>query len=86
MKEIPKNCRECGDNLKVGSVDADKIKIWHPDSFGGSQYRLDSPFNEKTGERNEAETRTCPNWKTSFLWGTNAHDKIIIYKGDLHYL
>ena len=86
MKEIPKNCRECGADLKIGNVNADKIKVLHNDGFGGSSYRLDTPFNEKTGERNEAETRTCPKWRTYFLWGTNAHDKVIIYEDDLHWL
>ncbi len=93
MRELPEYCRECGSKLKIGSVDADKIKVWFHDSMGGTLCRLDSPFDEKTGGRNEAETRTCPNWKPVFSFrtfifggGSNSHDKIIIYENDLHWL
>ncbi len=84
MKTIPSYCRDCGNKLVVGKVDADKIKIHYEDSMGGRMFRLDAPFDEKTGLKNEAETRTCPNWK--HRWIGSEHDKIVIYKDDLHYL
>lgn len=86
MKTIPKFCRECGLALKAGSVDADKIKILDWDSAGGSTFTLDSAFNEKTGERNEAETYTCPKWRKHWFLGSNSHDKIVFYENDLHWL
>jgi len=77
-----KYCRECGSRLFSSTIDADKIKVWYPDSMGGTMFILDSPFNEKTGEKNIAELLECPNKKRFF----NNHDKIVIYDGDTHWL
>jgi len=86
MKEVPKNCRECGAELQIGKVNASEIDVHHMDSQGGSMFRLDNPFNEKTGERNVATTHTCPSWKTKWFLSSNYHDKIVFYEDDLHWL
>jgi len=81
MKEI-KYCRECGQKLLKSSIGADEIKVWFQDGMGGSLFRLDSPFSEKTGERNIAEILICPSWKRFF----NNHDKVVVYENENHWL
>jgi hypothetical protein len=85
MKEI-KYCRECGTELLKSSCGADEIKIWYPDCMGGSMFRVDSPFDEKTGERNIVEVFTCLKWKGGLRGLFNSHDKIVKYKDECHWL
>lgn len=75
-------CRECGLPLQKTSISAYKIKIWYPDGMGGSMFRLDSRFDEETGQENIAEQLVCPMWKKWF----NNHDKIIKYKNEYHWI
>jgi len=86
MKTLPKYCRECGNKLLTWSERASNIKILMYDSGGGTTYRVDSPFNEKTGEENIAKVATCPKLKKYFLLGANSHDKVVLYKNELHWL
>jgi hypothetical protein len=87
--KIPKYCRECGKELRIGSVDSDQVNVFYPDGMGGCRAKLDTSFNAETGEVNTAETRTCPNWNEGWknlLFGLSQHDKIVIYKDDIHYI
>lgn len=63
-------------------VKADQVKIWMPDSMGGFLARLDTAFDQKTGKQNIAFDYICPNSRRFF----NAHDRIVVYKKEKHYL
>lgn len=79
-------CRECGAELLKSSCGADEIKIWYPDSMGGSLFRAGNPFNENTGKRNIVEIFTCPKWKGGLRGLFNNHDKIVKYEGEYHFI
>lgn len=85
-KQMPEYCRECGLPLEYSVERADKIKIDHYNFGGVTTSRLASAFNKYTGEENFAHLYTCPNWRTYWFWGSNAHDKIVNYDNDLHFL
>lgn len=63
-------------------VRADKIRVWHHDSMGGSLFRLDSPFDDNTGKENIAFDYDCQNRRRFF----NHHDRVVLYQGEKHYL
>ena len=75
-------CRECGCQMEMSIILADKVDVWHDDSSGGCMFRLDNPFDSKTGIRNMAEKFECPNSKRFF----NQHDIFVIYEDEKHWL
>ena len=82
MKTIKIFCRECGCEMLYTQVRADRVRVWHPDGMGGSLFRLDSPFDDKTGEKNVALDYICQNSQRFF----NHHDRVVLYQGEKHYL
>lgn len=82
---MPEYCRECGLPLEMYVQRADKVNI-DTYCFGGiTRNRLASPYDKFTGKENLANIYECPKYKRYWLWGSNSHDKIINYKGELHY-
>ena len=60
-------------------VCADKVQKNYYDGQGGSWYRLASPFDDNTGERNIAVVYRCPNYKRTW-YSENSHDIFAVYK------
>jgi hypothetical protein len=83
--QVPnKYCRHCGRELMHAKVDADYIEVSMYDSGGGSWWRLASPFNPQTGERNVATVHRCIDYQRTWH-GENDHDMFVEYEGEIHW-
>lgn len=74
-------CSECGAQLIQGNDFASNVAVYHYDSLGGCNMRLDSPYSKSTGKRNVVDTFTCPNARRFF----NTHDRFVIYEGETYH-
>ena len=84
-QKIPTYCRDCGSPFIHKIVRADQVKV-DEYCFGGvTRNFLASRYDRHTGKENLADIYSCPHHRRYWLLGSNSHDRIISYNGDLYY-
>lgn len=72
-------CAQCGEEIIPFPIEASKVTVIHYGWGDRMTFRLDAPFDRKTGEKNMAVLFQCPNFEKKFF-GDNGHDQYVKYK------